>query len=270
MKMHRRDINNVVMLDMDGTITPPRKSISSDMIIILMDLCLFADIVIVSGSDINYIIEQCGSDIIRYGFASHVIIMPCNGTKVYKFDGEAYKEIFSASLIEELGEALYRKLIKGILRSQAHIMDKYDFDISGGFVSYRKSTLNWSIIGRDSSQELRNKFSNSKDNNNIRNDAINILKATSMLTEDDLNKIEFTLGGQTSIDIYPKGWDKTYALKHIDGKESWFIGDKCKPGENDYHIYEKLSGKSFNTTGPEDTEKIINIIIGILKDKNNK
>lgn len=262
--MYRRDLDNVILLDMDGTLTLPRKRITWNMTMVLMALCRYANIAIVSGSDIEYIIEQCGEEIIKAGFAAHVVIMPCNGTKIYKFDGEEYKETFSASMIEGLGEELYRKTIKGILRAQAEIIEEYDFEISGNFISYRESTLNWSMIGRGSSQEVRDKFSNLENKDDIRNKAIDIFKNVSLLTDDEFNKIEFALGGQTSIDVYPKGWDKTYSLNHIEGKTAWFVGDKCQPGGNDYHIYEKLDDKALSTSGPEETEAIIDMIIETL------
>lgn len=41
--------------------------------------------------------------------------------------------------------------------------------------------------------------------------------------------LTFSIGGQISFDIFPSGWDKTYALQHVE-KEGWkeihFFGDK--------------------------------------------
>jgi len=41
--------------------------------------------------------------------------------------------------------------------------------------------------------------------------------------------LTFSIGGQISFDIFPKGWDKTYALRHVqdEGFEYiHFFGDK--------------------------------------------
>ena len=67
------------------------------------------------------------------------------------------------------------------------------------------------------------------------------------------------LGGNTSFDIYPRGWDKTYALKHFKNYECWFVGDRCEQGGNDAELYNYLAkdNKAFKTDGPEDTVKII-------------
>ena len=71
------------------------------------------------------------------------------------------------------------------------------------------------------------------------------------------------LGGSTSFDIYPDGWNKTYGLKHYKDKRTFFIGDRCQPGGNDWHLYEKLKGKdaAWETTGPDHTVKLIKDII---------
>ena len=39
-------------------------------------------------------------------------------------------------------------------------------------------------------------------------------------------KMELTvaLGGSTSFDIYPDGWNKTYGLKHYKDKRVFFVG----------------------------------------------
>jgi phosphomannomutase len=41
--------------------------------------------------------------------------------------------------------------------------------------------------------------------------------------------LTFAIGGQISFDIFPNGWDKTYALRHVENEgfeEIHFFGDK--------------------------------------------
>ena len=48
--------------------------------------------------------------------------------------------------------------------------------------------------------------------------------------------LHISIGGQISFDVFPKGWDKTYCLRHVekDGyKEIHFFGDKCYQVPND-------------------------------------
>lgn len=42
--------------------------------------------------------------------------------------------------------------------------------------------------------------------------------------------LHISIGGQISFDVFPKGWDKTYCLRHVENdgyKEIHFFGDKC-------------------------------------------
>jgi phosphomannomutase len=58
----------------------------------------------------------------------------------------------------------------------------------------------------------------------------------------------------------PHGWDKTYALQHIESegfKEIHFFGDKSYKGGNDYEIYEDKRTIGHAVTCPDDTMKIL-------------
>ena len=42
----------------------------------------------------------------------------------------------------------------------------------------------------------------------------------------DMN-MTFSIGGQISFDVFPKGWDKSYCLKYLEAfDEVYFFGDK--------------------------------------------
>lgn len=84
--------------------------------------------------------------------------------------------------------------------------------------------INVSPIGRNCSYDERIEFNKFDAENNIR---VNLVKA---LKENfgDLN-LSFAIGGMISIDIFPKGWDKTYCLRHVEHEnfeEIHFFGDK--------------------------------------------
>ena len=76
--------------------------------------------------------------------------------------------------------------------------------------------------------------------------------------------ITCALGGDTSFDIYPVGWDKTYCLRHFQDYEVWFVGDRCEENGNDKQIYDNLQpkGRSFKTDGIQKTKKIIESLTG--------
>ena len=77
--------------------------------------------------------------------------------------------------------------------------------------------------------------------------------------------IRFSIGGQISFDVFPKGWDKRYCLQHVQAEKDrpdgvdyttiHFFGDKCFEGGNDWEIYSDPRTIGHAVTGPEDTEK---------------
>ena len=94
------------------------------------------------------------------------------------------------------------------------------------------------------------------------------------LSSQGVDDVTIKLGGDTSFDIYPEGWDKTYALKHFPESQwdCFFVGDRCNPTGNDYEIFEHLNAqeRAFETSGPEETIEIIDIhlhkLLGALDD----
>ena len=88
-----------------------------------------------------------------------------------------------------------------------------------------------------------------------------------------IETIEMSLGGSTSIDIYPLGWNKTYAIRHLDVSKCFFVGDKCFGSGNDRQIYERIKSEglgAYSVINPQETSLIIKQIQKSLKlgDKN--
>ena len=108
------------------------------------------------------------------------------------------------------------------------------------------------MVGRDADQELRSKFESMDRDLNIRNKLRDSLRVR--LDTSGLGAIECVLGGSTSIDIYPQGWDKTHCLQHLGDAEVWFWGDRCAPGGNDHSLYEELGPevRAFSITSPQE------------------
>ena len=145
---------------------------------------------------------------------------------------------------------------------QAKIIEEHDIPLTGNFVQNRQSMINWCPIGRSAKREERKIFTEIDESCRVRAKYLNIL-----VDEIESNNIDVTvkLGGDTSFDIYPTGWDKTYALTHFEGGDwsFWFVGDRCYPTGNDYEIFSLLkdSGRAFETGGPEETIEIIDFHI---------
>jgi len=253
----------VFLFDMDGTLTPPRKQIESFMITALRKLSKFGKIGIVTGSDYDYVMQQMMAAFGTGGVpVDKIDILPCNGTKKYSSTPSRKFMLESeVNMIDEIGEESYKKIIKFCLESQAKIIDQFpELSYTGTFLQYRGSLLNWCPIGRSADHDQREMLVKVDHEKKFRDSYANNLRKE---LEKEGIAVTVALGGSTSLDIYPNGWDKTYALKHYDKKEIYFVGDRCEEGGNDWHIYEKLksTGRAYNVESTKDTEAIIERLI---------
>lgn len=249
-------MQKVLLLDMDGTITHPRKKISSEMLNCLSELNSSFRVGIVSGSDIDFIMDQCGKEFELQNLF-HIDILPCNGTKFYQIKDGKYQKLSSKNIRSELGDYEFNHLVNSIFISQREVSKLFSIQARGEFLSVRDGSINWSIIGRGSGDKERTKFVAKGFNNLVRTKAISFFVKNTI--QDVFDKIDIVLGGQTGLDIYPKGWGKDFALNHYPNSDISFIGDKCKPGENDFPIYKLLydSKKAFEVSSLDETINII-------------
>ncbi|XP_048611270.1 phosphomannomutase isoform X2 [Brassica napus] len=208
----------IVLFDVDDTLTAPRKEATQEMLDFIQKLRKVVTIGLVGGSDLNKISEQLG-----------------------KTDG---KSIGIQSMKLFLGEDKLKELINFTL----HYIADLDIPIKRGtFIEFRNGMINVSPIGRNCSQEERDEFERYDKVHNIRPKMVAELRVR-------FAHLTFSIGGQISFDVFPKGWDKTYCLQYLeDFNEIHFFGDKTYEGGNDYEIYESPKTIGHSVTSPEDT-----------------
>ncbi|CDW80402.1 phosphomannomutase a1 [Stylonychia lemnae] len=235
----------IALFDVDQTLTPARKTIQKAMVEAINKMGDHGvDFGIVSGSDLHKIKEQVGEDLVQkadYTFSE-------NGLYTLR-KGQFFSKM---SIKDQLGESKLKKLINFSLRYIA------DLDIPikrGTFIEYRTGMINISPIGRNCSREERDEFEEFDKTANVRKAFVEALK--SEMGTDDLT---FSIGGQISFDVFPRGWDKSFCLQYIekDYDEIHFFGDKCQPGGNDHEIYADERTIGHEVSNPDDTLKIIN------------
>ena len=260
-------IRRIALFDMDGTLTEPRCKIGDDIISVLVKLQKHADIGIVTGSGPDYVFQQCEKllDDPRID-RKKIMIYACNGTRVSKWNEkeEKYSETFCADMISEIGRGSYNSIIKRCMFYQHQITALfYKLPYYGTFFHYRGSMLNWCPIGRTADTEARAAWIESDDLNDIRECFLEMLNRD---IKAEKIPVAVALGGSTSFDIYPIGWDKTYVLNHLHDYDTMtFIGDKCTGEGNDKQLFDFLQPDSSWETGSVDetvslTEKIIDNI----------
>tara|TARA_Y100001937_G_scaffold126836_2_gene197177 strand:- start:55954 stop:56769 length:816 start_codon:yes stop_codon:yes gene_type:complete len=262
-------MKNIILFDMDGTLTEARQQIEPQMINQILEILEHGhEVGIVTGSPEEYVNQQIGDLIdlvIEVGHGSNFHILPCNGTEYIFYDDNGERnEVVPDNMETNLGTENFTELMAALCHLQTEIAGAFWRDklpLTGNFIQYRGSMINWCPIGRNASNEQRAQFVAFDEASGFRKEYIRIINQWI-----DWRELELTvaLGGSTSFDIYPTGWDKTYCLTWFGDRICWFVGDKCKEGGNDKQLYDTLvkSGRAFETASPEDTEAIIK---GILK-----
>jgi len=265
-------MRKIVLFDMDGTLTPPREHLDYSLVETLSSLCKHAEIGIVSGSDYDYIMQQCGFLTTKDEIKLKLHILPCNGTKHYappSYQEQSMKLVHNNDMRKVLGDSNLNKLFKKIINYQDHIVSHYDIPLTGHFVSYRGSMINWCPIGRNATKKDREKFCEFDRNFGVSSFRRTVLKQVKEEFENARIPVSIKLGGETSFDIYPTGWDKTYSMIHFPDTKIYFLGDRCGDNGNDKEIFDALQPEySFWVDSAQHTKEILEqILIPKLSEK---
>jgi phosphomannomutase len=188
-------------------------------------------------------------------------IFPCNGTKHYSWKNNNFEILHDVNMIGKIGQTDYNYLLQSLSAFQMMITLTHDLPYTGTFFHYRGSMLNWCPIGRQAQDHERQAWVNADTEKKIRNYFFDEIQ--NLIVDRKMN-VTVALGGSTSFDIYPTGWDKTYVINHLGSyDEIFFVGDRCKEGGNDKALYDllQIDNTSFETSGPTKTCKIIAEII---------
>jgi len=239
-----RPIKKLFLFDVDNTLSLPRQAASPEILELLKELRKKVVIGFVGGSNLVKITEQlgnCALDDFDFGFSE-------NGLVAYRLG----KPLDSQSFINFVGEERYKKLVNFIL----HYVADLDIPIKRGtFVEFRNGMINVSPIGRNATIQERLEFEAYDKVHGVRAAFVKVLQerfADYGLT--------FSIGGQISFDAFPNGWDKTYALRHVENEgfeEIHFFGDKTFKGGNDYEIFIDPRTVGHSVTNPTDTAKYL-------------
>lgn len=239
--MNRKTI--CCLFDVDGTLTLSRQNISQDMEILLKKLKDKVSVGLVGGSDLSKIEEQMGgSDVIH----EYDYVFPENGLVAYK-NG---KLIGKESILSYMGEEKLQMFINYCMRYMSEITLPAK---RGNFIEFRSGLINVSPVGRSCSQEERNHFEQYDKVHKIREKFVEDLRKQFP----DLGLV-YAIGGQISFDCFPKGWDKTYCLNHVEKdnfEEIHFFGDKTFKGGNDYELFEDPRTIGHSVKNPSDTKR---------------
>ena len=249
-------MRKALIFDMDGTLTGSRQKITKPVLQALLRLRGTHKMYLVTGSNYAKVEEQIGKDNLLRLFEK---VCCCNGTVVYNTNLDPDDEwgcqepelIHKVDLTDHYSQSDLNHIVSVLLKYASKNHSKFK---TGTFVEWRGSQINFSLIGRNCSQDQREDYVVWDKKSGDRDKAIEFLEK-----EFKGYGLSFRKGGQISIDITRCGWDKTYALNNIDEgpKDCIFFGDNIVPYGNDWEIAAKCE-KNHPITSPENLIEILN------------
>lgn len=245
-------MDKIFIFDVDGTLTPSRRKMTQEFQEFFYQWSKKNRFYLVTGSDLPKIQEQTSHDILeladgiftccgnQFWQESLIKEWPTNWRLIYENKFKPPKNLIKY-LEEQLKKSAYHH------RAGNHIED-------------RGSMVNFSIVGRNCSvMERKNYFKwdgESKER-----------KIISKYIRKQWPDLDAVIGGEISIDIYPKGMDKSQIFdvikqeRLVQPSEYIFIGDRTQKGGNDYPLAKLMnktdSCSTFQTNGWEHTMQIL-------------
>ena len=213
-------MKRIFMFDIDGTLTPPRLPMTEEMVKMFKGFCERNRVILVTGSDMSKVVEQVPKEIRDLVEG----IYTCSGNAYTVGDEIIYENEFRPP----------EKLIALLedWKNYSHYPVK-----TGKHLEYRDGMLNYSTVGRNCTQQEREDYEAWDNENGER----------AILRERILNmfpSLDCAIGGQISIDIYPRGLDKSQSYFRVKGDNPdhaiIFCGDRLMPGGNDYPFFKAM------------------------------
>ena len=208
---------NKFIFDVDGTLTPSRGIIDIHFKMFFNTFCLDNDVYLVTGSDKPKTIEQIGED--TYILCKRVY--QCSGSDVWDGDTNILK---SGWTLPDLARTFL-------------ISCEYESPFSlrtGNHIEQRSGMVNFSVVGRNANAEQRAKY---VEYDTVKNERINIASAFNIMFPD----LQATVGGDTGIDIAPRGADKSQILRDFKEDDTiHFYGDAMFDDGNDKPLADVL------------------------------
>ena len=205
----------IYIFDVDGTLTPSRNPMDKDFKDFFKKFIKKKRVWLISGSDKDKTIEQVGEDIwksVERAYQSSGNQLWVKGKLKYQY------EFKTEDYLKELLEMF---------------LDKSEYPHRyGNHIEERPGALNFSVVGRDCTQEQREHYAKWDDKHQERKDFAWEIK-------ERYAWLDAVVGGEISIDIYEKFKDKGQIVKDIRGKFEFF-GDRLYPGGNDFAIQQEI------------------------------
>lgn len=229
------------IFDVDGTLTPSRAKIDEEFKQFFIDFCNTNSVILVTGSDLPKTKEQLGEEILL----AVSTVYCCSGNDVWSKGINIKNNVWN--IPKEVSNWLSVELenSKFVLRTGIHIEE-------------RIGSLNFSIVGRNATLKERQLYKQWDESNKERENIVARFNS-------NFSSLCAKVGGETGIDIYPLGYDKSQIVKDFSTSDKlMFFGDKMDELGNDYPLKKAIEdnnlGSCFEVKDWQHTKKILAVM----------
>ncbi len=226
------------LFDVDGTLTYSRQRIDPEFEEFIIDFCSSNRVAFVTGSDKSKTVEQVGEklfQLVDYSFN-------CAGNEIWS----------KGKLIHKTEWIPPEDLIAYLER----LVESSKFPVkTGRHVEIRNGMVNFSVPGRNCDASTRSDYIAWDKSTNER---MNLREKL----DHRFGNLDVFVGGDTGLDIYPKGKNKEQViefLKKTEKRKTYYFGDQIFPHGNDYNIAMKCNHR-YQVKNWKDTFEILKFL----------
>lgn len=226
----------VFLFDVDGTLTPSRGQIDPNFKIWFTRFIDQHPVALVTGSDLDKTLEQLGETIVN----TVAFSFNCSGNAVYS----------KGTCIHKVEWAL--PLDTQTFLQDHLVQSQYPYRFGNHF-EQRIGMVNFSVVGRNAQSTERTDYFEWDKIHREREFLVDCINQ-------QWPNLQAVVGGETGIDIFSRGNDKSQILHHING-DVQFFGDRMDIKGNDYSLAQAIiaqnRGKNFSVSSWTETQSIL-------------
>jgi hypothetical protein len=241
----------IAAFDLDGTLTESKQPLSVEMAELLVKLTAVTKVVIISGGSYAQLEKQFLPFLPRTGLVKdNLILLPTSGSQCYEYDHHSgqwkitTEEGFPADV-----KARVMAVVKEIVESGQYEIPPQRW---GEYIEDRGTQITLSALGQEAPIAEKQKWDPDQ---RKRRKIKAVLNAR-------LPEVDIGIGGTTSLDILPKGFNKAVGLKRLTERFGYrladlaFVADEVFPGGNNYSVFE-AGVETIRVNNPEETASVI-------------